>query len=312
MAESNIQDCSIHLTVSICLKEISNLSIQDLAIYLKILNKMRKSNLKVLKKVPENRPKNRHENHQRKGDDHLENKTVPDLPRNHQQSPDLSLLPSKRARRFGVKSNQMFAQDLSKSLKPQRPKRNPSSRPVNQNQDPNQGRNLSENLTLIHYQSRHAHQDRGHQKHSSESCPRPIPDQNLNLPSRKSQVLKNDRSVERDDQKVVRKVRQNESKKVRKKAKNKRIMFMNQSHRYGWCHRRKGGELSEFSGQRITYILARKRVQRRQTSKAKKLPRKRQGDRNDKLRLLIPQQSQLRLLRWRHHHQRRQWWWQRN
>lgn len=290
MAESNIQDCSIHLTVSICLKEISNLSIQDLAIYLKILNKMRKSNLKVLKKVPENRPENRHENHQRKGNDHLENKTVPDLPRNHQQSPDHSLLPSKRAKHFGVKSNQMFAQDLSKSLKSQRLKRN---RPVNQNQDPNQGRNLFENLTLIHYQSLHAHQDRDRQKHSSESCPRPNPDQNLNLPSRKSQVLKNDRSVERDDQKVVRKVRQNESKKARKKAKNKRIMFMNQSHRYGWCHRRKGGELSEFSGRRVTYILARKKVQR----KAKKLLRKRQGDRNDKLRLLKHQQSQLRLLR---------------
>ena len=312
MVESSIQDCSIHLTVSICLKEISNLSIQDLAIYLEILNKMRNSNLKVLKKVhkkvPENRPKNHHENHQRKGGGHLENKTVPDLPRNHQQSPDHSLLPNKRARRFGVKSNQMFAQDLSKLLKHQRPKRNPLSRPVNQNQDRNQGRNLSENLTLIHYQSRHARQDRDRQKHSSESCPRPIPDQNLNLPSRKSQVLKNDRPVERDDQKVVRKVRRNESKKVRKKAKNKRIMFMNQSHRSGWCHRRRGGELSEFNGRKITYILARKRVQR----KAKKLLRRRQGDRNDKLRLLIRQQSQLRLLRWRHLHQRRQWWWQRN
>merc|ERR1711990_523584 len=236
--------------------------------YLETLNKMRNSNLKVLEKVLEKD----HKSHQRKGGDRLENEPAPDLPRNHQQS----LLPSKRARHFGVKSNQMFAPNLSKLLKHQRLKRN---RPVDPNQDRNPGRKLSENRTLIHYQSPHAHHGKGRQKHLRESCPRP--NQDLNLPSRKeSQVLKNDQSVERVDQKVVRKVHRNESKKVRrspKKAKNKRIMFMNQSRRYGWYRRLRG---------------ARKKVQR----KAKKLLRKR-GDKNDKLRLLIPQQRQLRLHR---------------
>lgn len=180
---------------------------------------MLNSNLKVPKKVPRKVLEKVLENHQRKGDDHLENETVPDLPRNHQQS----LIPSKRARRSGAKSNQMFAQDLSK------PRLTPD-------QDPNQGRKLSENLTLTHYQSRHGQHGRGRQKHLQESCPRPNPDQHLNLPSRKSKVLKNDRSVERGDQKVL-------------GNQDKRIMFMNQNRQYGWSRRLRGGK---FLGPRTT------------------------------------------------------------
>ena len=208
----------------------------------------------VLKKVPKNRQdrdrhQNHHENHQRNEDDRHENESDHDRPRNLQRN----LLQSKLARHFGAKSNQMFAQNLSKSpkLQPKHPQKR--NRPVDQDQ--NRGQKLSESLIPIHYQNLHDHQNEwDRRKHLHESYPNPK--QNLNLPSQKmleSQVLKNDRSVEKGDRKVGQKVREKvhekvpESQKVHrksqkiKKAKNKRIMFMNQSHQCDLSRHPNGG-----------------------------------------------------------------------